>query len=130
MEKKKMALTLLLGALHYCASELVNIDPAYKQKLTGIDIVFQYKTEPDGPNSYAILKDSRIEYKIDAIHENPTFVVTTNDLDLALKIFKGKYLISEAIKQGDVEVIGDKQEILKYTFFLEDLVPYLGDLTG
>jgi hypothetical protein len=130
MDKKVMELTLLLGGLHYCASELAKIDSAYKQKLEGIDIVFQWKAEPDGPNTYTVIKDSTIEFVNDAVHESPTFTVIGRDLDLALRIFKGIYVISEAVKNDDVEFIGDKQEFLNYTFYLEDLVPYIGELTG
>ena len=130
MEKKAIELTVLLGAIHYCASELINLDPAFKQKFKGIDIIIQWKSEPNGPNTYTIIKDSKIEFKADAIHKTPTVTLKNNNLDQALKIFKGKYLISNAIKNGDVAVIGDKQKILQCTFYLEDLVPYLAELTG
>jgi hypothetical protein len=130
MEKKAIELTVLLGAIHYCASELINLDPAFKQKFKGIDIIIQWKSEPNGPNTYTIIKDSKIEFKADAIHKTPTVTLKNNNLDQALKIFKGKYLISNAIKNGDVVVIGDKQKILQCTFYLEDLVPFLAELTG
>ena len=130
MDKKVMELTLLLGGLHYCASELAKLDSVYKQKFEGIDIVFQLKNEPDGPNTYTIIKDSAIEFVNDAVHDSPTFTVICKDLDLGLKIFKGIYVISEAVKNDDVELIGDKQDFLNYTFYLEELVPYIGELTG
>ncbi len=130
MEKKVMELILLLGALHYCANELMKIDTAYKQKFKGIDAVIQWKSVPDGPNTYTIIKDSKIEFQADAIHKAPTFTMVGKNLDQALQIFKGQYLISNAIKKGDVAVTGDKQKLLQLTFYLEDLVPYLGELTG
>jgi len=130
MDKKVMELTLLLGALHYCASELMKIDAAYKQKFKGIDAILQWKSVPDGPNTYTIIKDSKIEFKADAIHKTPTFMMVGKNLEQALTIFKGQYLISNAIKKGDVAVTGDKEKLLLLTFYLEDLVPYLGELTG
>ncbi|MDD1779230.1 MAG: hypothetical protein LUQ65_13775 [Candidatus Helarchaeota archaeon] len=130
MDKKEMELTLLLGAIHYCANELAKLDPAFKQKLKGIDAVIQWKSVPNGPNFYAIIKDQKIEFKTDAIHKNPTFTWIGKDVGQAITIFKGIYLISNAIKKGDVEVIGDKAKTLQLTFYLEDLVPYLGELTG
>jgi hypothetical protein len=130
MDKKQMELTLLLGAIHYCANELAKIDAGFKQKLKGIDAIIQWKSVPDGPNTYTIIKDSKIEFKPDAIHKNPTYTMTGKDVAQAIEIFKGNYLISNAIKKGDVAVVGDKQKLLSILFYLEDLVPYLGELTG
>jgi len=125
-----MELTLLVGALHYCANELIKMDPAYKQKLKGVDAIIQWKSLPNGPNAYTIIKDSKIEFKANAIHKTPTYTLSNKSLGQAITIFKGIYLISNAIKKGDVEVIGDKQKVIPLMFYLEDLVPYLGELTG
>ncbi|NVM53998.1 MAG: hypothetical protein HWN66_09890 [Candidatus Helarchaeota archaeon] len=129
-EKKRLALRILLGGLHYCCSELLKIDPAYKEKIASVDAVLQWKSVPDGPNTYTIIKDSKIEFNDDGIHENPDFTMINNDIVQALEIYKGSYPLSEAIKNGDVEVIGDKDEILKITFWVEVLIPLIGDLTG
>lgn len=98
--------------------------------MENINTVLQWKSEPDGPNTYTIIKGSTIEFKADAVHENPTYTMISKDLDQALEIFKGSYLISDAIKNGDVAVVGDKDALLDITFYLEELVPLLGELTG
>jgi hypothetical protein len=130
MDKQELELTLLLGALHYCANELIKIDPDYKQKLNGVDAIIQWKSVPNGPNTYTIIKNSKIEFKANAIHQTPTYTLSNKSLAQAIQIFKGIYLISNAIKKGDVDVIGDKEKALSLMFYLEDLVPYLGELTG
>lgn len=130
MENKKIALRMLLGALHYCATELMKIDPDYKAKMEKIDASTQWKSEPDGPNTYTIIKDGKIEFNDDGILDNPTYTMTSTELDQALEIFKGRYPISEAIKKGDVAVTGDKDELLEIIFYLEAFIPLLGSLTG
>ncbi|HUY01031.1 MAG TPA: SCP2 sterol-binding domain-containing protein [Candidatus Deferrimicrobium sp.] len=130
MTKKKIALRMLLGGLHYCASELIKEDPNYKAKIEGINAIMQWKSVPDGPNTYTIIKDTKIEFNDDGIHEHPDFTMICKDLDLGLEIFKGRNPISKAIKNGDIEVIGDKEKLLKITFYLEDLIPLIGELAG
>jgi hypothetical protein len=130
MEKKIMALRMLLGGLHYCASELMELDPAYKEKFAGINVVIQWKSEPDGPRTYTIIKDSKIEFNDDGVHDSPTYTIISNDLDMALEIFKGRNPIVDAIKNGDVEVDGDKELAIKTSFYLMALIPPLGALTG
>ncbi|MHA1265462.1 MAG: SCP2 sterol-binding domain-containing protein [Candidatus Helarchaeota archaeon] len=130
MEKKIISLRMLLGALHYCASWLIKLKPDYKERIAKINAILQWKSEPEGPNTYTIIKDGAIDFNEDGIHDNPDFTMISKDLDQALEIFKGRYLLSDAIKNGDVEVTGNKDELLKITFYLEELVPLLGELTG
>ncbi|MHA1130970.1 MAG: hypothetical protein ACTSQI_10170 [Candidatus Helarchaeota archaeon] len=130
MEKKIMALRMLLGGLHYCASELMELDPAFKEKFSGIDVVMQWKSEPDGPRTYTIIKDTVIEFNDDGVHENPTYTLICRDLDVALDIFKGRNPIIQAIEKGDVEVDGDKELAIQNSFYLMALIPLLGALTG
>ncbi len=130
MADKKIALRMLLGGLHYTASELIKENPTYAAKFKGINAVLQWKSEPDGPNTYTIIKETTIEFNDDGIHDKPDFVMINKDLDQALEIFKGRYPITEAIQKGDVEVIGDKEKLLKITFYLMDLIPTIGELSG
>lgn len=130
MEKKKIALRMLLGALHYCATELMKVDSDYKAKMEKINATMQWKSEPDGPNTYTIIKDGKIEFNDDGIIDNPTYTMSSNDLDQALEIFKGRYPVSEAIKKGDIAVTGNKDELIAMTFYLEAFIPLLGPLTG
>lgn len=125
-----VALRMLIGGLHYCASELIELDPAYKEKIVGIDAILQWKSEPDGPTTYTIIKDGKIEFNDDGIHENPTYTMISKDLQQALEIFKGRNPLSNAIRNGDIDVIGDKEALLKICFYLEDLIPLIGELAG
>ncbi|NVM30811.1 MAG: hypothetical protein HWN65_18370 [Candidatus Helarchaeota archaeon] len=130
MADTKIALRMLIGGLHYCSSELIKLDPAYKEKFAGIDAVLQWKSEPDGPNTYTIIKDAKIEFNDDGIHENPTYTMISKDLHQALDIYKGRNPLSDAIRNGDIDVIGDKEALLKITFYLVDLIPLIGELAG
>ncbi len=130
MANKIIALRMLIGGLHYCCSELIKLDPAYKEKIARINAILQWKSEPDGPRTYTIIKDAKIEFNDDGIYENPTYTMISKDLDQALEIFKGRNPISNAIKKGEIEVIGNKDELLKITFYLEDLIPLIGELAG
>jgi hypothetical protein len=128
LEKKKIALRMLLGMLHYNANELAKLDADYKAKLDQINASMQWKS-PD-VNTYTIIKDGKVEFNEDGIMDNPTFTISCDDLDLALEIFKGRNPISEAIKNEQVAVTGDKDALLKITFYLEAFIPLLGELTG
>jgi hypothetical protein len=130
MTKKMIALRMLLGGLHYVASELIKEDPTYKAKIEGVNAIMQWKSVPDGPNTYTIIKDTKIEFNDDGIHEHPDFTMICKDLDLGLEIFKGRNPISNAIRKGEIDVIGDKEKLLKITFYLEDLIPLIGELAG
>ena len=121
---------MLLGGLHYCANELVELDPAYKERMAGINAVTQWKSVPDGPNTYTIFKDGKVEFNDDGIHENPDFTMICKDLDLGLEIFKGRNPIDDAIKNNQIEVIGSKDELLKITFYLMEFIPLIGELSG
>ena len=129
MDKKYFAVKMLMGAIQYAAAQLVELDESFKKKLASIDSVTQWKIEPDGPNSYTIVKNQKIEYKMDAIHDNPTYTLSC-DLDTALELFQGKLDTNEAISSSKIKIDGDLEKAQKETFILETLGEYLSDISG
>jgi putative sterol carrier protein len=129
MDKKHFAVKMLMGAIQYAAVQLAELDDSFKQKLAGIDSVTQWKIEPSGPNSYTIVKDRKVEYKMDAIHDNPTYTLSC-DLDTALELFQGKLDANNALVEGKVKIDGDLEKAQKETFILETLGEYLSDISG
>jgi len=118
-----------MGAIQYAASQLITLDPEFKKKLAGIDSVTQWKVEPKGPNSYTIVKNQKIESKMDAVHNKPTYTLIIKDLDTALNLFQAKIDANKAIGSA-IKVIGDAAKAQKEMFILEALGKYLGDLRG
>ena len=104
------------------------MDPAFKKKLAGIDSITQWKVEPNGPNSYTIVKNSKIENKMDAIHEKPTFTISLKDLSVGLDLFQGKIDAAKAMSEGKITIQGDANAAMKQMFILEDLAVYLEDI--
>ena len=130
VDTKKFAVKMLMGAIQYAAAQLAELDEGFKKKLTGIDTVIQWKVEPDGPNSYTVVKDSKIKGKMDAVHENPNFTITLTSVDAALDLFRAKLEVQKAIEEGKIKIDGDMQKAMNQMFILEDLAEYLGDLTS
>ncbi len=128
MADKYFSVKMLMGAIQYAASQLAELDESFRQKLSGIDSVTQWRVKPDGPTSYTIIKNSKIEYKMDATHENPTYTITCNDLDVALDIFQGRLDPNEALNQGKIKIEGDAAKAQKEMFILETLGEYLADI--
>ena len=129
-DKKYFAVKMLMGAIQYAAGQLVQLDSKFKQKLEGVNTIIQWKVDPEGPNGYTVVKDSKIEGKMDAVHEKPNYVITLKDLDVALDLFQGKISASDALQQGKIKIEGDAQAAMKQMFILEDLAEYLVDLRG
>ncbi len=119
---------MLMGAIAYASGQLAEMEDSFKQKLAGIDAVIQWKVADI--NSYTIVKNQKIESKMDAIHDNPTYTITIKDLDTALELFQGRLEGAKAIQDGKLKVEGDANTALKQMFILEDLSAYLGDLAG
>lgn len=130
MENKKLfSVKILMGAIQYATGQLAELDEDFRQKLEGIDTVIQWKVEPDGPNSYTVVKDSKIDFVMDEIHENPTFTFSC-DLDTALELFQGKVNANAALEEGKVKVDGPVDEAQKNIFILETLAEYLSGISG
>lgn len=130
VDSKYLSVKILMGAIQYAASQLVGLDPEFKKKLAGIDSVTQWKVEPKGPNSYTIVKNQKIESKMDAVHNKPTYTLVIKDLDTALDIFQAKIDANKALTDGSIKVSGDAAKAQKEMFILEMLGKYLGDLRG
>ena len=129
VEKKYFSVKMLMGAIQYAAEQLSELDDTFKQKLAGIDSITQWKVEPNGPNSYTIVKDLKIKSKMYAIHDNPTYTFILKDLDVALDIFQGKIDAMKAIVEGKIKIVGEMINAQKEMFILETLSEYLSDLT-
>jgi putative sterol carrier protein len=128
VDTKYFAVKMLMGAIQYAATQLAEMDPNFKKKLAGIDSITQWKVEPNGPNSYTIVKNSTIENKMDAIHEKPTFTISLKDLSVGLDLFQGKIEAAKAISEGKITIQGNVEKALKQMFILEDLAGYLEDI--
>ena len=128
VDTKKFGVKMLIGMIAYASGQLAEMEDSFKKKLAGIDSVIQWKVADI--NSYTIVKDQKIESKMDAVHDSPTYTITIKDLDTALGMFQGKIDMAQAIADGKIEVQGDAAAVQKETFILEDLAAYLGDLTG
>ena len=129
MDKKYFAVKMLMGAIQYAATQLAELDDSFKQKLAGIDSVTQWKIEPSGPNSYTIVKNQKIEYKLDAIHDKPTYTLSC-DIDTALDLFQGNLDATKALVEGKVKIDGDLAKAQNETFILEQIGEYLSDISG
>jgi len=127
-EKKELAIKILLGAIQYASTQLVDLDADFKQKLAGISAIIQWKIE-SGPNAYTIVEDGKIDYKMDAIHDSPTYTINVA-MDTAMDLLQGKISAPEAIAQGKIQIEGDIEAATQQTFILEDLAKYLTDLRG
>ena len=128
VDTKKFGVKMLMGAIGYASGQLAEMEESFKQKLAGIDSVIQWKV--DDLTSYTIVKDQKITSVMDAVHDNPTFVITIKDLDTALDMFQGRIETVQAITDGKIEIQGDAEAMQKQMFILEDLAEYLGDLAG
>ncbi|MHA1130972.1 MAG: SCP2 sterol-binding domain-containing protein [Candidatus Helarchaeota archaeon] len=128
VDTKRFAVKILMGAIAYASSQLAELDDSFKQKLAGIDAVIQWKV--GDIKSYTVVKDQKINSKMDAEHDNPTYIITIDDMDIALEMFQGKLDGAKAIQDGKLKVEGDTNTALKQMFILEDLADYLRDLTG
>ncbi|NVM53996.1 MAG: SCP2 sterol-binding domain-containing protein [Candidatus Helarchaeota archaeon] len=130
VDSKKFAVKLLMGAMQYASGQLAEMDDSFKQKLEGIDTVIQWKVEPDGPNSYTVVKNSKIEGKMDAVHDKPTYSIVLKSADVALDLLRGQLDAEKAIADGKMNIVGDLTIAMKQMFILADLGEYLADLTG
>jgi putative sterol carrier protein len=128
VDTKKFAVKMLMGAIAYASGQLAEMEDSFKQKLAGIDTVIQWKV--GDIKSYTVVKDQKIDSKMEAEHDSPTYTITIDDLDTALEMFQGKLEGAKAIQDGKIKVEGDANTALKQMFILEDLAEYLGDLTG
>ena len=72
-----------MGAISYASGQLAEMDDSFKNKLADIDAIIQWKVA--GINSYTVVKDQKIDFKMDSVHEKPTYTITINDLDTALE---------------------------------------------
>ncbi len=129
MDKKYFAVKMLMGAIQYAASQLVELDAGFKKKLTGLNSIIQWKVDPKGPNSYTIVKNSKIEGK-EGVYDKPTYTIVLKNLDVAFDLFQGKIDAPTAMQQGKVTIQGDTKTAMKQMFILEDLAKYLTDLKG
>lgn len=127
--KKELAVKILLGAIQYASQQLVELDDEFKQKIAGISAIIQWKIT-DGPMAYTIVEDGKIDYKMDAEHDSPTYTIQVSDLDIAMDMLQGKLSATEALEQGKIEITGDLNAATQQTFILEDLAKYLVDLRG
>lgn len=130
VDSKYLSVKILVGAIQYAASQLVDLDPEFKKMLAGIDSITQWKVAPSGPNSYTIVKNQKIESKMDAVHNKPTYTLVVKDLNTALDLFQAKIDAKKALTDGSVKVSGDAAKAQKEIFILEKLGQYLGDLRG
>ncbi|NVM30813.1 MAG: SCP2 sterol-binding domain-containing protein [Candidatus Helarchaeota archaeon] len=128
VDSKKFGVKMLISMIAYASGQLAELEDSFKKKLAGIDSVIQWKVADI--NSYTIVKDQKIESKMDAVHDSPTYTITIKDLDTALGMFQGKIDMAQAIADGKIEVQGDAEAVQKQAFIMEDLAGYLGDLTG
>ncbi len=128
VDTKKFAVKMLMGAIAYASSQLAQMEDSFKKKLAGINAIIQWKV--GDLTSYTIVKDQKIDSKMDAVHDNPTYTISIDDLDTALEMFQGKLEATKAIQDGKIKVEGDANTAMKQMFILEDLVDYIGDLAG
>ncbi|MFX1293543.1 MAG: SCP2 sterol-binding domain-containing protein [Promethearchaeota archaeon] len=127
VDTKQFAVKILMSAIYYASTQLAEMDDAFKQKLAGIDTVIQWKVEPNGPNNYLVIKNSKIEVKMDSIADNPNYTIVLTNTDIALNLFRGQIKVEKAIKNGKIKVIGDLNEAMKQMFIFEELTHYLTD---
>jgi len=128
-EKKEFAVKILLGAIQYASTQLAELDEEFKQKIAGINAIIQWKIE-NGPMAYTIVENGKIDYKMDAEHDSPTYTIQVSDLDVAMDMLQGKLSATDGIEQGKIQITGDIDAATQQTFILEDLAKYLVDLRG
>ncbi|MGQ4873104.1 MAG: hypothetical protein ACP6IY_03425 [Promethearchaeia archaeon] len=123
--EKIICIKVMMKVITYAANEIAKFNEDYRKKLEGLSDIIEWKVGKD-LNFYTEIKDGKISSG-EGIKQNPTLTFEINDLDLALKLLTGRENFENLGEKA--KIIGDEKKREKFSFILDTIKEYLGDLT-
>ena len=124
-KEEKVCIRVLGSMINYAAGEIAKFDEDFKNQLTGIDEVIQWKVGDDIAY-YSEIKDG--DFIIgDGLASSPTITLEIEDVSEALNVLTGKVDLNALIGKIDISG-GDPQKLLQLSFVMQTVREYLEDL--